>query len=135
MMPVNVDRRLGDTDAGEGPQLSTPQIVYVIEHNKPEQVEDHGALRTVAPACKELALAAFTDIEQARQEAETWAERQHYPCLTWQESNNPLIGDAVGLTATTEIDGQKSVVFHVTAMVVVDSRHWSPLSAEGLPRR
>ncbi|KAA6221390.1 hypothetical protein CP973_04870 [Streptomyces albofaciens JCM 4342] len=110
--------------------MSKPQIVYVIEHNKPEQVEDHGALRTAAPACKELALAAFTDIEQAREEAEIWAERQHYPGLTWQETNNPLIGDAVGLTAATEVDGQKTVVFNVTAMVVVDSRDRPPLSTQ-----
>ncbi|KOT97968.1 hypothetical protein ADK70_07570 [Streptomyces rimosus subsp. pseudoverticillatus] len=115
--------------------MNKPQVVYVIEHNKPEQVEDHGALRTVAPACKELALAAFTDIEQAREEAEVWAERQHYPGLTWQESNNPLIGDAVGLTATTEVDGQKTVVFRVSALVVVESRAWSPLSLQRAPRR
>ncbi|WP_030666212.1 hypothetical protein [Streptomyces rimosus] len=115
--------------------MSSPQIVYVIEHNKPEQVQDHGALRTVAPACKELALAVFVDMEQAREEAETWAERQHYPGLTWQESNNPLIGDAVGLTATTEVDGQKTVVFRVTAMVVVESRYWSPLATKRPPGR
>ncbi|MEU2789381.1 hypothetical protein [Streptomyces sp. NPDC007100] len=114
--------------------MSTPNFVYVIEHNKPEQVEDHGSLRTVAPACKELALAAFLDIEQAREEAEIWAERQHYPGLTWQESNNPLLGDAVGLTATTEVDGQKTTVFRVSAVQVVAPRHGSP-QGTGRPRR
>ncbi|MFD7661688.1 hypothetical protein [Streptomyces sp. NPDC059788] len=113
--------------------MSTPKFVYVIEHNKPEQVEDHGALRTVAPACKETALAAFADMEQAREEAEIWAERQHYPGLTWQENNNPLLGDAVGLSATTDVDGQKTVVFRVTAMVVVESRHRSPLGSAQPP--
>ncbi|OKH97736.1 hypothetical protein A6A06_31665 [Streptomyces sp. CB02923] len=98
--------------------------MYVIEHNKPEQVQDHGALRTVAPACKELALAAFLDIEQAREEAEIWAEREHYPDLTWQETNNPLLGDATGLQAETEIDGQKATVFRVTAVEVVPPQHW-----------
>lgn len=112
--------------AREGPQLSTPKIVYVIEHNKPEQVEDHGALRTVAPACKELALAAFLDVEQAREEAEIWGERQHYPGLTWQESNNPLLGNATGLQATTEVDGRKTVVFRVTAVEVVSGQRRSP---------
>ncbi|GCD45238.1 hypothetical protein [Streptomyces paromomycinus] len=104
--------------------MSTPKIVYVIEHNKPEQVEDHGALRTVAPACKELALAAFLDMEQAREEAETWAERQHYPGLTWQENNNPLLGDAPGLQATTEVDGQKTTVFRISPVEVVAAQRW-----------
>ncbi|MEV5599766.1 hypothetical protein [Streptomyces sp. NPDC052496] len=104
--------------------MSTPKIVYVIEHNKPEQVQDHGALRTVAPACKEMALAAFLDIEQAREEAETWAERQHYPGLTWQESNNPLLGDALVLQATTEVDGQKTTVFRINAVEVVRPQRW-----------
>ncbi|MFF3273264.1 hypothetical protein ACFYWU_20425 [Streptomyces chrestomyceticus] len=113
--------------------MSTPKIVYVIEHDKPEQVEDHGALRTVAPACKELALAAFLDIEQAREEAETWAERQHYPGLTWQENSNPLLGDATGLQAKTEIDGQKTTVFRITAMEVVAPQRWPRRPARDRP--
>ncbi|MFH8346221.1 hypothetical protein [Streptomyces sp. NPDC018045] len=112
--------------------MSTPKTVYVVEHNKPEQAEDHGALRTVAPACKEPALAAFLDfprlsstvstfldIEQAGEEAGIWGGRQHYPGLTWQESDNPLLGNATGLQATTEVDGQKTVVFRVTAVEVI----------------
>ncbi|MFH9423717.1 hypothetical protein [Streptomyces sp. NPDC017529] len=114
--------------------MSTPNFVYVIEHNKPEQVEDHGSLRTVAPACKELALAAFLDVEQARQEAESWAERQHYPGLTWQESRNPLLGEAVGLMATTEVDGQKTTVFRVSAVQVVVPDHRSPRNTGRPPR-
>ncbi|MEU7188540.1 hypothetical protein AB0B79_24245 [Streptomyces sp. NPDC039022] len=115
--------------AGEEPQLSTPKIVYVIGHNKPEQVGGHGAPRTVASACKELALAAFLDIEQARVVAEIRGERQQHPGLTWQESNNPLLGNATGRQATTEVDGRRTVVFRVTAVEVVPGQR-RPLSRQ-----
>ncbi|MEU4203475.1 hypothetical protein AB0B15_22235 [Streptomyces sp. NPDC045456] len=76
--------------------------------------------------CKELALAAFLDIEQARVAAEIRGERQHHPGLTWQESNNPLLGNATGRQATTEVDGRRTVVFRVTAVEVVPGRRRPP---------
>ncbi|CAL9655947.1 hypothetical protein ABZ016_13475 [Streptomyces sp. NPDC006372] len=96
--------------------MSTPRIVYVVQHHKPETVTDQGALRSVSPPGVELGLAAIADFDRARFEAERWAKNNGYTDLSWEEFTNPLLGHARNLTGKATINGEKTRVFEVIAM-------------------
>ncbi|MFD4142834.1 hypothetical protein [Streptomyces sp. NPDC058572] len=99
--------------------MSTPRIVYVIQHHKPETTSDQGALRTVSPPGVELGLAAITDFARAQFEAERWAKNNGYTDLSREEFTSPLLGHARQLTGKATVNGETTRVFDVIAMELV----------------